>query len=72
MEHELSEDEAEDFVLKLLQENKRMTTSEVEQQMKGKGMKCSDGPARVLSRLKFKGQIQGKLSVKDRGWVWWI
>lgn len=72
MERELSEDEAEDFILKLLQANKKMSTSDVERKMKGKGLKCMDGPARVLSKLKFKGLIQGKLSIKDRGWVWWI
>ena len=72
MDKELSEDEAEEFVFKLLQDKKRLTTNEVEQEMKGLGMRCADGPARVLSKMKFKGRIQGKLSIKDKGWVWWI
>ncbi|UCH87962.1 MAG: hypothetical protein JSV49_06740 [Thermoplasmata archaeon] len=72
MINEVDEDEAEEMILKLLRENKRMTTSEVELAMRDKGLKCQDGPVRVLSKLKFKGKVQGKLSIKSRGWVWWI
>jgi hypothetical protein len=69
---ELSSDEAEEFIIDLLKAKETMTTSEVEAEMRGRGFKCTDGPARVLSRLKFKGVIQGKLSIKNKGWIWWL
>jgi hypothetical protein len=72
MVKELSTDEAEEFVLDLLRSRKKMTTNEVEEAMSGLGFKCIDGPARVLSKLKFKGLVKGKLSIKDKGWVWWV
>ena len=72
MEKEIGEDEAEEFVLDLIKNHKRLTTSEVEEKMRGLGLKCTDGPARVLSKLKYKGTIKGKFSIKDRGWIWWI
>ena len=71
-EKEISDDEAEQFVIDLIKENKKMTTSEVEEKMRGMGLKCQDGPARTLSKLKFKGLVQGKFSIKDKGWVWWV
>ena len=72
MDKEIDDDEAETFVLDLIRSNKIMTTSQVEEKMRGLGLKCTDGPARVLSKLKFKGLVKGKLSIKDKGWVWWI
>ena len=72
MDKELTDDEAENFVLDLIRTNKKMTTSQVEDKMRGLGLKCTDGPARVLSKLKFKGMVKGKLSIKEKGWIWWI
>lgn len=72
MTEELSTDKAEEFILQLLQENERMTTVEVKQKMNNLGLRCTDGPVRVLSKLKFKGKIHGKFSIKARGWVWWL
>lgn len=72
MEKKISSDKAQKYVIQLLQSRGQMTTVEVKSEMNKLGLTCNDGPARVLSQLKSKGEIHGKFSLKARGWVWWI
>jgi hypothetical protein len=72
MEKKISSDKAEEFVIQLLQTRGKLTTVEVKGEMNNLGLKCEDGPARVLSQLKTKGEIHGKFSLKARGWIWWV
>jgi hypothetical protein len=72
MENELNSDETEKLIIELLQVNKQMTTTEIKNKISSMKLKCADDPAQVLSKLKYKGQIQSKLSIKARGYIWWI
>lgn len=68
----LSDEEAEKFIVKILREKGRMKTGDVEKEMEKLGAKCPDESVRFLSMLRMKNKIKGKLSVEEKGWVWWI
>jgi len=49
-----------------------LTTAQLESEINKLGLKCPDSTVRYLSSLKSKGVIKGKLSVKDKSWIWWV
>ena len=65
-------EETEELILELLKNNKQMTTTEIRNKLIITRSKCPDDPARILSKLKYNGVIKGKLSLKARGYIWWI
>jgi predicted HTH transcriptional regulator len=72
MERKLNLKETEKIILDLLRENKRMTTTEIQNVIRSKDLKCPDDPVRILSKLKYKGQIHSKFSIKNLGYIWWL
>jgi repressor of nif and glnA expression len=70
---EKTDSEVEELVVQILRENDRkLTTQEVEERVSGQGKKCPDSAVRFLSKLRYKGKIKGKLSKEHRGWIWWL
>ena len=68
----LKEHQAEKLVLSMLKAAKKpLKTSEIEERTSAMGVSCPDSAARFLNKLRFKGVIKGKLSIDDKGWVWW-
>lgn len=51
---------------------KRLTTIELEKQMKDQGDQCPDDLARTLNIMRRKGLIRGEVSTERGGWVWWV
>ena len=49
-----------------------MTTIEIKNKMRSMKLKYADDPARVLNKLKYKGQIHCKLPIKAQGHIWWV
>jgi len=68
----LSDEEAEKFIVNILREKGKMKTGDVEKEMEKLGAKCHDESVRFLSMLRMKNKIKGKLSVEEKGWVWWV
>ena len=62
----------EKFIINILKEKGRMKTGDVEKEMGKLGAKCPDESVRFLSMLRMKNKIKGKLSVEEKGWMWWI
>ena len=72
MSREMTQNEAEEFVLGLLRKKGVMTTSEIEAAAMDGSVQCPDAVVRFLNRMKMKGLIGGKLSMEHRGWVWYL
>ena len=72
MPHEMTETEGEKFVLELLKQNHHLTTRRIEEEARSRNATCPDAIIRFLNKMKLKGMIKGKLSVEDRGWIWYI
>ncbi len=66
------ESEAEEFVVKLLNEHEFLTTREIEAEASKHNITCPDAIIRFLNKMKMKGMIKGKLSVENRGWIWYV
>lgn len=49
-----------------------LTTVEIEEEVNRLGLKCPDSAARYLNQLRARGQIEGKLSIPRKSWVWWV
>lgn len=71
MPKELSENEAEHFVIELLDSKENMTTRQIEEEASRRNTTCPDAIIRFLNKMKLKGLIKGKLSVEHRGWIWY-
>lgn len=67
-----SKHEVEQYVVKLLAQNQKLTTSEIVTQAELDGVSCPDEPVRFLNRLRLKGVIQGQLSLEHKSWLWWV
>lgn len=50
----------------------RLTTEEIAEKLGGRASGCPDEIARQLACLRRKGLINGEVSTKNGGWVWWI
>jgi len=72
MSREMTQNEAEEFVLELLRKKGVMTTTEIEAVAMDRSVQCPDAVVRFLNRMKMKGLIGGKLSMEHRGWVWYL
>ena len=72
MSREMTQNEAEEFVLELLKKQGPMTTAEIEAAAMDQSLECPDSVVRFLSRMKMKGLIGGKLSMEHRGWLWYL
>jgi hypothetical protein len=54
----------------ILSDAKRpLTTYEVQRIFHEIG--CPDSPSQLLNQLRLQGKIQGKLSLKQKTWLWW-
>ena len=70
---QMSEVESEDLIISILKgADKPMMTREIEVQVAKGEAQCPDSAARFLNKLRFKGMIKGKLSIEDKGWLWWL
>ncbi|MBU1124829.1 MAG: hypothetical protein KKC84_02280 [Candidatus Omnitrophica bacterium] len=68
----LTKPEAEDFIIKLLREEGRLTTRQVEQRALSKKYRCPDSTSRTLNSMRLEGKIKGSFSLKEKAWSWWI
>jgi protoporphyrinogen oxidase len=69
---EMTDEEAEAHVLKVLQGRGKMTTKDLEMEVQRTGKRCPDSAVRFLMRLKTAGKIKGEVSVQKGGWLWWV
>lgn len=73
MPEQLSDSDAEEFIISLLSNaDKPLTTREIEESVQGKGKQCPDSAVRFLAKMRYKGMIKGELSVQHKGWIWWM
>ena len=68
----ISKDDIEKYVIELLHQGKQFTTKEIVELAEKDGLSCPDEPVRFLNKMRIKGQINGKLSMEHKGWIWWI
>ena len=68
----MAENEAEEFVIGLLQKRGALTTMEIEIAAAGEKRRCPDQTVLFLSKLRMKGKISGTVSKERRGWIWSI
>ena len=61
----------QDYIIQLLQTHGKLTTSEIRESAERAGHSCPDEPVRYLNKLRKKGLISGKVSLEQKGWVWW-
>jgi len=66
----MGEVEAENFVIRLLQERGRLTTRQIEAAARERESECPDATVRFLNKLRLSGKIKGEISMEERGWVW--
>lgn len=66
----MSEGEAEEFVVHLLQARGPLTTMEIETHASREGRRCPDQTVLFLSKMRMKGMISGEVSIERKGWVW--
>jgi imidazolonepropionase-like amidohydrolase len=66
----MSEDEAEDFVVRLLRTRGALTTMEIETTTAREGRRCPDQTVVFLTKMRGKGLIDGEVSIEKRGWIW--
>ena len=71
MPQEMSDHEAEQFVMELLDSSEHMTTRQIEEEASRRNTTCPDAIIRFLNKMKLRGLIKGKLSVEHRGWIWY-
>ena len=71
MPEEMTESEAERFVMELLDLKGSLTTRQIEEEATRRETTCPDAIVRFLNKMKFRGLIRGKLSVEHRGWIWY-
>jgi len=62
-------DEAE-FVIDILKGQGKMTTKELEKEIKNLGIACNDAASKFLPGLKSQDYIKGEF--KNRTWHWWV
>lgn len=68
-----TEIDVEELVIKILKNcEEKLSTREIEEKVSGHGKKCPDSAVRFLSKLRYKGLINGELSMEHRGWIWWV
>lgn len=72
MSVEFDQKEAEKFILELLGKGEPLTVQEIQKAAWASNINCPDELIRLLSRMKVKGLIEGKLSPERRGWVWYL
>ncbi|PKK81105.1 MAG: hypothetical protein CVT47_04160 [Thermoplasmata archaeon HGW-Thermoplasmata-2] len=70
MPRTMGEAEAENFVIRLLQERGRLTTRQIEEAARERESECPDATVRFLNKLRLSGKIKGEISMEERGWVW--
>lgn len=71
MPEEMTESEAERFVMELLDLKGSLTTRQIEEEATRRETTCPDAIVRFLNKMKLRGLIRGKLSVEHRGWIWY-
>ncbi len=68
----MTKSEIEKYVIQLLSQGRKFTTKEIVALVERGGLTCPDEPVRFLNKMRFKGQIKGKLSMEHKGWLWWV
>ncbi len=69
----LKEKDAKKLIISILSKAVApLTTQVIEEMVQGEGKQCPDSAVRFLSKMRYKGLINGKLSREHRGWIWWL
>ena len=69
----MESDELSNKIIQILTDKgKPLTTSELENEVNKAGLQCPDRAVSYLSMLRIKKLIKGKLSIKEKTWLWWI
>ena len=69
----LTDAEGEELILEILRgADSKLTTWEVDNEVRGKDSRCPDDTVRFLAKMRQKGMINGEVSYEKRGWVWWV
>jgi hypothetical protein len=69
---EMTDEEAEAQVLGVLKAHGRMTTKDLEKEVRRTGKRCPDSAVRFLMRLRTGGKIRGEVVIDKGGWIWWV
>lgn len=68
----MDEEEAEEFVVRLLRDTGSMTTREIETAASLEERRCPDQTVLFLAKMRGKGLIEGVASIEKKGWLWRI
>ena len=68
----MTDSEAEAFVVGVLRTHGSLSTMEIEMLARERRRRCPDQTVLYLAKLKYRGVIDGEVSVERRGWVWWL
>jgi hypothetical protein len=63
-------DEAEDYVVGLLQRTGPLTTMEIERIAGEDDRRCPDQTVLFLAKMRAKNLIVGEVSIERNGWLW--
>lgn len=67
----MTDQEAETFVLRLLDDGRKRTTMQIDAASRQEGKRCPDSTVRFLAKLRLAGKIHGEMSLEHRTWLWW-
>lgn len=62
--------EEAEFVMDILTGRGKMSTTEIEEEIKKQGINCKDAAASFLPSLRSQGFIKSEF--KNRTWYWWV
>jgi len=69
---QLSVEDGEKLILSILKgKGGKVTTWELDNDVKSADSSCPDEIVRFLAKMRQKGLIRGEISQEKRGWVWW-
>jgi hypothetical protein len=68
----MGEEEAEQFVVRLLRATGPMTTREIETAASLEERRGPDQTVLFLAKMRGKGLIEGVASIEKKGWLWRI
>jgi hypothetical protein len=62
--------EEAEFVMDILRGAGKLTTAQIEEEIKKQGINCKDAAASFLPSLRAQGFIKSEF--KNRTWYWWV
>jgi predicted DNA-binding transcriptional regulator len=71
--NQLSVEDGEKLIIEILnKKNRKLTTWELDKEIKNYDNSCPDEVVVFLAKMRQKGLIKGEISQEKRGWIWWV